>query len=178
MKNIESQNAPRSEPPFPRENRFLHGSERPDVLRPIIPPQSERYLDQGTFDAAVTFAIANGYFRNPSTVDIATSTQDGGFILLRRPAGKRIVTKIQASLVARTQARIWAISMGYIVPTQPGGCLSSFLIVVGLCTYIIPGILIWYWFRSQANQYERDMRALVEKWIDAGRPAPGVLRAP
>ena len=29
------------------------------------------------------------------------------------------------------------------------------------------------WLFVQYNQYERDMKQLVEKWVDAGRPAPG-----
>ena len=54
-----------------------------------------------------------------------------------------------------------------------GDCLATILVVVGLCIYVIPGVLLLVWIFVQSNQYERDMRALVEKWVDAGRPNPG-----
>ena len=31
--------------------------------------------------------------------------------------------------------------------------------------------MLWVWY--QGNQYERDMRQLVAKWVDAGKPTPG-----
>ena len=39
--------------------------------------------------------------------------------------------------------------------------------------FVIPGILLLMWLFIQSNQYDRDMKQLVEKWVDAGRPAPG-----
>ena len=154
-------------------------------------------MDQGTFDKAVTYAIKKGYFRNPSTVDLDKSTEDKGVVLLRS-SGSTIIARIPAralsgvteadiervvkSAVTRASAAsgsrralavAWAQSMGYPVPTKMGGCLATILVVVGLCIYIIPGVLLLVWLWVQANQYERDMRALVEKWVDAGRPDPG-----
>ena len=63
--------------------------------------------------------------------------------------------------------------MGYPVPTKLGGCLAAILVVIVLCIFIVPGVLLLIWIWVQANQYERDMKALVEKWVDAGRPNPG-----
>ena len=52
-------------------------------------------------------------------------------------------------------------------------CAASILVVIGLFIFIVPGVLLLIWIWVQDNQYERDMRALVEKWVDAGRPNPG-----
>ena len=66
----------------------------------------------------------------------------------------------------------WVISMGYPVPKKMDGCLSAILVVIGLFMFVIPGILLLVWLFIQSNQYDRDMKQLVEKWVDAGRPAP------
>ena len=67
----------------------------------------------------------------------------------------------------------WAKSMGYPIPTKWDGCLTAFLVVLGLCAYVIPGVILLLLVWNNGNQYERDMKALVAKWIDAGKPEPG-----
>ena len=67
----------------------------------------------------------------------------------------------------------WAISMGYPVPTKLDGLLAGILVIVGLLIFIVPGVLVLVWVWIQDNQYERDIKALIEKWVDAGRPEPG-----
>ena len=67
----------------------------------------------------------------------------------------------------------WAISIGYPVPTKLDGCLAAILVVVGLLMFVVPGVLLLVWIWVQNNQYERDIKALIEKWVDAGRPEPG-----
>ena len=67
----------------------------------------------------------------------------------------------------------WAKSIGYPVPQKMGGCLSAFLIVAGLCIFIVPGVLLLVFVFIQKRTYERDMKALVIKWVDAGKPMPG-----
>ena len=154
-------------------------------------------MDKSTFDKAVTYAITKGTFGHPSAADFGKSTEDNGVILLRS-SGSTIIAKVPVSALSgiteadiervvksavtrtstasgspRDLAVAWAQSMGYPVPTKMGGCLATILVVVGLCIYIIPGVLLLVWLWVQANQYERDMRALVEKWVDAGRPDPG-----
>ena len=154
-------------------------------------------VDQGKFDQAVTYAITKGYFRDPSTPDPDKSSEEKGVILLRT-SGSSIIAKVPVSALSgitpadiervktsaktrkaaasgsqRDLAVAWAQSMGYPVPTKMGGCLATILVVVGLCIYIIPGVLLLIWIWVQANQYERDMNALVEKWVDAGRPNAG-----
>ena len=56
--------------------------------------------------------------------------------------------------------------------------LTTFLVVIGLCVYVIPGILILLFVWYNGNQYERDMKALVAKWVDAGKPGPGEKENP
>ena len=67
----------------------------------------------------------------------------------------------------------WAKSIGYPVPTKMNGCLTGVLDVIGLTAFVIPGVLILVFVFIQNRTYERDMKALVIKWVDAGKPMPG-----
>ena len=58
------------------------------------------------------------------------------------------------------------------------GCLSVFLVVLGLCVFIVPGLIILLIVWNNGRQYERDIKALVEKWIDAGKPEAGMKSRP
>ena len=68
--------------------------------------------------------------------------------------------------------------MGYPVPSKWNGCLSTFLVIIGLCAYVIPGVILLLIVWNNGRQYERDMKSLIEKWIDAGKPEPGVKAKP
>ena len=72
----------------------------------------------------------------------------------------------------------WAISMGYPVPSKWNGCLTTFLVIVGICAYVIPGVILLLVVWNNGREYERDMKALVEKWIDAGKPEEGMKFRP
>ena len=72
----------------------------------------------------------------------------------------------------------WAKSMGYPIPTKWDGCLTAFLVVLGLCAYVIPGVILLLLVWNNGNQYERDMKALVAKWVDAGKPEAGEKARP
>ena len=72
----------------------------------------------------------------------------------------------------------WAVSRGYRVPSKMSGCLSWILVIGGLCMWIVPGLLIFGWVWYQGNQYERDMDALIAKWVDAGYPRVGEQEKP
>jgi hypothetical protein len=67
----------------------------------------------------------------------------------------------------------WAKSIGYPVPTKMNGCLTGVLVLIGLTAFVIPGVLILVFVFIQNRTYERDMKALVIKWVDAGKPMPG-----
>ena len=82
-------------------------------------------------------------------------------------------TAKQPAKSPKQKAIDWAISMGYPVPTKLDGCLAAILVVVGLLMFVVPGVLLLVWIWVQDNQYERDIKALIEKWVDAGRPEPG-----
>ena len=47
------------------------------------------------------------------------------------------------------------------------------MIIIALFAFDIPGIIIIIWLMVKNSQYERDVAALVSKWVDAGRPEPG-----
>ena len=88
------------------------------------------------------------------------------------------VFEIPTPISNEVEAIAWAKSIGYPVPTKMGGCLSTFLVVLGLCAYVLPGVIILLLVWNNGRQYERDMKALVEKWIDAGKPEPGIKTRP
>jgi len=86
--------------------------------------------------------------------------------------------EIPTPISNEVEAIAWAKSIGYPVPTKMGGCLSAFLVVLGLFAFIVPGLIILLIVWNNSRQYERDIKALVEKWIDAGKPEPGVKARP
>ena len=94
-------------------------------------------------------------------------------ILAKKLEDKGFKSNPMTESETRERAVIWAKSMGYPIPSKMGGCLAFILIMIGLFAFVVPGILILLWVWYQGNQYERDMRKLVSKWIDAGKPTPG-----
>ena len=142
------------------------------------------------FKAALSYAIDRGEINSDTPVDEALSGYKGIYYELCDEKGK-IICKIPQGIVAkkledkgfksnmmtetetREKAVLWARSMGYPIPSKMGGCLVIILVIIGLCVYVVPGILILLWVWYQGSQYERDMRQLVAKWVDAGKPTPG-----
>ena len=151
--------------------------------------------DKAKFDRAVELAIQQGFFKNPTTADQARSeiylgeehNEDSDLIILKAYGGQELAElRVKNNQVVKGSAKIgralssqegkaiaWAQSIGYPIPKKFNGCLSLILVVIGLTAAILPGILILAWLLVQENQYKRDMKALIEKWIDAGRPDPG-----
>ncbi len=142
------------------------------------------------FKAALSYAIDRGEINSDTPVDESLSGYKGIYYELCDEKGKTIC-KIPQGIVAkkledkgfksnpmteaetREKAVLWAKSMGYPIPNKMGGCLAFILIIIGLFAFVVPGILILLWVWYQGNQYERDMRQLVAKWVDAGKPSPG-----
>ena len=142
------------------------------------------------FKAALSYAIDRGEINSDTPVDEGLSGYKGINYELYDDKGK-IICKIPQGILAKKledkgfksnpmneseakeRAVLWAKSMGYPIPSKMGGCLAFFLIIIGLFAYIVPGLLILLWVWYQGNQYERDMRQLVAKWVDAGKPTPG-----
>ena len=147
-------------------------------------------MEEEAFKAALSYAIDRGEINSDTPVDEALSGYKGINYELCDDKGK-IICKIPQGIVAkkledkgfksnpmtesetREKAVLWARSMGYPIPSKMGGCLAIILVIIGLCVFVVPGILILLWVWYQGNQYERDMRRLVAKWVDAGKPAPG-----
>ena len=153
---------------------------------------------QERFLRAVSYAVSKGRWVDVSALDPGKSEALHDVYLLRT-AGSSIIARIplaelaavpiadieclkaegkvrsatSSTSSAKDQAVAWATAMGYPVPSKMGGCAGGILVVIGLCIYVIPGVLLLVWLFVQSNQYEQDMKKLLEKWIDAGRPAPG-----
>ena len=142
------------------------------------------------FKAALSYAIDRGEINSNTPVDEGLSGYKGinyelyddkGKIICKIPQGilakkledKGFKSKPMTESEARDKAVLWAKSMGYPIPSKMGGCLAFILIIIGLFAFVVPGILILLWVWYQGNQYERDMRQLVAKWVDAGKPTPG-----
>lgn len=148
------------------------------------------------FDAAVARAIGQGRFRDPSTASREASSPDGDQFVLRTASGVRIcmiplaelegsssegaitaATPTGAPIVFRGDeeaAIAWATSMGYPVPRKLNGCLMAAGVALGLMAAVVPGVLLLVILLIKDRDYKRDMRSLVAKWVDAGRPQPGV----
>ena len=147
-------------------------------------------MEEEAFKAALSYAIDRGEINSDTPVDEALSGYRGINYELCDDKGK-VICKIPQGIVAkkledkgfksnpmtesetREKAVLWARSMGYPIPIKMGGCLAIILVIIGLCVFVVPGILILLWVWYQGNQYERDMRQLVAKWVDAGKPTPG-----
>tara|TARA_B100000212_G_C27287099_1_gene495620 strand:- start:407 stop:922 length:516 start_codon:yes stop_codon:yes gene_type:complete len=130
------------------------------------------------FKAALSYAMDSGAINSDTQVDESLSGYKSIYYELRDEKGK-IICRIPLEIVEITEAEtrekavLWAKSMGYPIPNKMGGCLSVILIIIGLFVYVFPGILILLLVWYQAKQYKRDMRQLVARWVDAGKPTPG-----
>ena len=147
-------------------------------------------MKEEEFKAALSYAIDRGEINSDTPVDETLSGYKGLNYVLYDDKGK-IICKIPQGILAkvledkgfksnpmtetetREKAVIWAKSMGYPIPSKMGGCLAFILVIIGLFAFVVPGVLILLWVWYQGNQYERDMRQLVAKWVDAGKPTPG-----
>lgn len=132
---------------------------------------------------AVFMAIREGRVNRMSDVSEKKSGREGRYLVLRDHEDKTIAkefavridnTEVPTSFeTSQDKAIAWSYTMGYGYPQKMNGCLEVFLVIVGLFTFIVPGVLLIIWLVVKNNQYERDVAALVSKWIDAGRPEPG-----
>ncbi len=149
------------------------------------------------FISALNIAVERGDFTSNQKSDISEklSGYEGIDYVLRDHSGK-IVAKINQDLVIgklkregkklvanssdsnQSSAIKWAVSMGYPVPSKWNGFLTTFLVIVGLCAYVIPGVILLLIVWNNGRQYERDLKALIEKWIDAGKPEAGMKSRP
>ena len=147
-------------------------------------------MKEEEFKAALSYAIDRGEINSDTPVDETLSGYKGLNYVLYDDKGK-IICKIPQGILAkvledkgfksnpmtetetREKAVLWAKSMGYPIPSKMGGCLAFILVIIGLTAFVVPGVLILIWVWYQGNQYERDMRQLVAKWVDAGKPTPG-----
>ena len=136
------------------------------------------------FSSAIKIAIERGDFTSNkrSTLSEELSGYEGSDYVLKNRSGEVIARIFSGKLENRQRGSVssnqssaieWAISMGYPVPTKWDGCLTTFLIVIGVFAYVVPGLLILLFVWYNGNQYDRDMKALVAKWVDAGKPEPG-----
>ena len=147
-------------------------------------------MKEEEFKAALSYAIDRGEINSDTPVDETLSGYKGLNYVLYDDKGK-IICKIPQGILAkvledkgfksnsmsetetREKAVLRAKSMGYPIPSKMGGCLAIILVIIGLTAFVVPGVLILIWVWYQGNQYERDMRQLVAKWVDAGKPTPG-----
>ncbi len=68
--------------------------------------------------------------------------------------------------------RRWARSQGYALPKKANPILTLIGVIVGLFIFILPGLIIIYMAWRKDQEYGKEMRALMNKWIDAGKPLP------
>jgi hypothetical protein len=69
----------------------------------------------------------------------------------------------------------WAKSMGYPIPEEPlDGCSSILLVLGGFLICFIPGIFAFLYINNRQTKYNSEMTAIRTKWVDAGKPEPGI----
>ena len=164
----------------------------PNCTRSARKVKRQEVMTTDDFISALNIAVERGDLTSNQKSDISEnlSGYEGIDFVLRDQSGK-VVAKINQGLVIGKLEREgkvvsnnpysnergavkWANSMGYPVPSKWNGCLSTFLVIIGLCAYVIPGVILLLIVWNNGRQYERDMKSLIEKWIDAGKPEPGV----
>ena len=65
--------------------------------------------------------------------------------------------------------------MGYPIPEKPMGGISALLFCcVAFLLCFIPGIFAILYVNNRSTQYARETTALRTKWVDAGKPEPGL----
>ncbi len=69
------------------------------------------------------------------------------------------------------QLKRWARAQDYALPKKTGP-LGAFLIIIGLFLGVIPGLVLIYVAIRRDQNYEKEMRLLMNKWVDAGKPLP------
>ena len=155
-------------------------------------PSAEDRKPEKVFNLALEIAIERGSitYEKKLLISNENSKYEGSFFLLKDYDDKTVYKINNAILFQRLQqtnhlknpneqkAVAWARSLGYPVPKAPDGCMSVLLVIVGLCVFIVPGLIILLIVWNNSRQYERDIKALVEKWVDAGMPQPGVKVRP
>ncbi|MBC1265276.1 SHOCT domain-containing protein [Synechococcus sp. BSA11S] len=141
----------------------------------------ERALTQKEFEAIVERARIYGRISKKHPPSIEHSSAVEGKFVLRDSSGKEIfkgkpLLSSQGGSVHgdRAKAVAWARSMGYPVPEPPNGCATIFLVVLGLFMFIVPGVMVLIWVAFSSQAYERDINALVARWVEAGKPEPGI----
>ena len=143
--------------------------------------EQTRPLSPQEFDRAVQYAHSYGKNLKKQLPSLENSTSTKIKIILRDVSGNDIIKfdrdffdQAFSPEIDRNKAIAWARSLGYPVPSKLNGCLSVLLILIGLIIFIIPGVVILIWVAYQGKAYQRDMNTLVARWVDAGKPEPGI----
>ena len=68
--------------------------------------------------------------------------------------------------------RRWARSQGYALPKKANPIVTLIGVIIGLFIFILPGLIVIYMSWRKNQEYQKEMRALMNKWIDAGKPLP------
>ena len=81
-------------------------------------------------------------------------------------------SKFEINCISRLSrsAHVCGRGQGYRA-AKMNGCLAGVLVVIGLFAAIVPGLIILFWIFHKQNQYEIEMKAIVVKWVNAGRPS-------
>jgi len=148
-----------------------------------------RSLSPQEFDLAIAYARSYGKDLERQVPSLGNSIATQNAIILRDTGGNDIyrinrilfdqpatsrTDQARASKTDQAKAIAWARSLGYPVPRELNGCLGVALIMIGLLIFVIPGVAIIIWVTYQRHTYQRDIDALVARWVDAGKPEPGM----
>jgi hypothetical protein len=110
--------------------------------------------------------------------EIHSTVEPSGKIILCNKEGKTLKTYYKLKSNSRgndNRAIAWARSLKYPIPDPPNSCLNGIVAVCGFVLGIIPGIIWVIFIDKQKRDYRKRIEILVDKWVDAGKPEPGVL---
>jgi hypothetical protein len=131
------------------------------------------------FENGIELAKSYGYGKKIESASHDASFMTDSHLVICDLSGS-VIVRLSRSLCEglnsksdRAKAIAWARSMGYPVPQEPNGCLSGILIAIGLLIFIVPGVMIMIWVAYTGQVYQKEMNALVARWVDAGKPEPG-----
>ena len=155
------------------------------------------------FDVAVLIAMAAGKLSSPEKASTYCSFANNSYFFLKErssiPIIKISLDHLDKEVNERPNAPIvpdlledvispaevdrqetkqviqWAISMGYPIPEKPMGGISALLFCcVAFLLCFIPGIFAILYVNNRSAEYARGITALRTKWVDAGKPEPGL----
>ena len=94
-----------------------------------------------------------------------------GFLTLIFWLGKKIIQGKLREQKKWRDCRRWAKAMDYPIPKKTG-VFGGYLVFILLLLGVVPGLIVGFMFWRRDLQSDKEMKEIMIKWIDAGKPLP------